>query len=221
MIPGFYYVCRLVIRMLLLLLTQWQVKGKENVSGQGPLLIVANHINLADPVLIGASLSRKVAFMAKEELFRAPFSRFFMRNFGAFPVCRGRIDRKAFNQANQVLAEGQVLVVFPEGRRSQNNQLQPAFLGSALIALRSGALVLPVGISGAEKIKGLTWMLRRPQVRVNIGHPFYPPSASGRLPKEKRAELTYSIMSHIAKLLPPEYQGNYAELSGETSGIED
>ncbi|TRZ51742.1 MAG: 1-acyl-sn-glycerol-3-phosphate acyltransferase [Dehalococcoidia bacterium] len=209
-LPGFYYVCRLVIKMLLLLLTHWQVRGKGNVPGRGPLLIVANHINLADPVLIGASLRRKVTFMAKEELFRAPFSRFFMCNFGAFPVRRGRIDRKAFNQANQVLAEGRVLVVFPEGRRSQNNQLQTAFLGSALIALRNGALVLPVGISGSEKIKGLAWMLRRPRVMVNIGNPFYPPSGSGRLTREELAELTDSMMSHIAELLPPEYRGDYA-----------
>jgi len=209
-LPGFYYVCRLVIKMLLLLLTHWQVRGKGNVPGRGPLLIVANHINLADPVLIGASLRRKVAFMAKEELFRAPFSRFFMCNFGAFSVRRGRINRKAFNQANQVLAEGRVLVVFPEGRRSQNNQLQPAFLGSALIASRSGALVLPVGISGSEKIKGLTWMLRRPQVTVNIGYPFSLPVVNGKLTRVELAQFTNSIMERIAELLPSEYRGNYA-----------
>jgi len=210
-LPGFYYTCRAVIRMLLYLLTRWQVKGRENVPSQGPLLIVANHINLADPVLIGASLSRKPTFMAKEEIFRSRFSSFFLRNFGAFPVRRGRINRKAFNQANQVLAKGRALVMFPEGRRSHNTQLQSAFLGAALIASRSRALILPVGISGSEKIKGVAWLLRRPRITVNIGHPFSPPPVSSRLTKEGLAELTNSIMSHIAELLPPEYGGNYAK----------
>ena len=211
MLPWFYYVFRLVIRMLLHLLTRWQVKGKENVPRQGPLLIVANHINLVDPVLIAASLSRKPAFMAKEQLFRSPFPGFFIRSFGAFPVRRRRIDRKALHQASQALAKGQALVMFPEGRRSQNSQLQPAFLGAALIASRSGALILPVGITGSEKIKGAAWLLRRPRIMVNIGHPFSPPPGNSRLAKEGLAELTNSIMSHIAELLPPEYRGNYAK----------
>jgi len=210
-LPWFYYVGRLLVRIVLLLLARWQVKGRENVPSQGPLLIVANHINLADPILIGASLSRKLAFMAKEEIFRSRFSRLFLRSSGAFPVRRGRIDRKAFNRANQVLGKGQALVIFPEGGRSHNTQLQSAFLGAALMASRSRALILPVGISGSEKIKGVGWLLRRPRIAVNIGHPFSPPPVNSRLTKEGRAELTNSIMTHIAELLPPEYRGDCVE----------
>ena len=211
MLPGFYRSCQIGVRILLLLLTRCQLKGKENVPSQGPLLIVSNHIALTDPIIIGAVIDRKVAFMAKEELFRFKFSRFFLRNLGAFPVYRGRMDVEALRQALQVLAEGKALVMFPEGRRSQNSQLQSAFLGSALIALRGGALVLPIGISGTESIKGVAWLLRRPRVAVNIGCPFSLPPVDGRLTKEKRAELTHSIMSHIAELLSPEYHGDYAE----------
>jgi len=210
-LPGFYQVCRVVIRMLLRLLTRWQVKGIENVPSQGGLLVVANHINLADPVLIAASLSRKPAFMAKEEIFCSRFARLILRNFGAFPVRRGRMDRKGINQANQVLAKGRALVIFPEGRRSHNTQLQPAFFGAALIASRSQALILPVGISGSERIKGAGWLVCRPRITVNIGHPFSPPPVKSRLTKEGLAELTNSIMSHIAELLPPEYRGDYVE----------
>lgn len=221
MLPGFYDVCRSVIRGALLLLLRCRVKGMENVPKHGPLLIVANHIQLVDPILIGVLLNRKMSFMAKEELFRSRFSRFFMRNFNTFPVRRGGIDKTAFSQANKILAKGQALAIFPEGKRSNDLKLQPAFLGSALIAWRSGALILPIGVSGTEEVSGISWIWRRPRVVINIGRPFSLPAVKGRLPKEKRAELTYSIMSHIAKLLPPEYQGNYAELSGETSGIED
>jgi len=196
--------------MLLLLLTRWRVRGKENIPGQGPLLIVANHLNLADSALLGVSVGRKMMFMAKEELFRPRFSSYFIRNFGAFPVHRGRLDRKTLNQAEQWLAQGAALVMFPEGKRSKNAQLQPAFSGSALIASRIGTPILPVGITGTENIKGATWWLRRPNITVNIGHPFYPPPVSSKLTKVALAQLTNSIMEHIAELLPPEYRGNYA-----------
>ncbi len=204
-----YYVGKVIARMLLLL-TRWQVKGGENVPSQGPLLIIANHINFVDPPLLGVSLSRKVAFMAKEELFRSRLSSYLIRRLGAFPVRRGQLDKKALRQAYRLLADGQALAMFPEGSRSRNAQLQPAFPGSALIAARSGVPVLPVGITGTEKIKGLAWILRRPQVTVNIGHPFHLPPASSKSTKVELAELTNFIMGRIAELLPPEYRGIYA-----------
>ena len=195
----------------MLLLTRWRVRGRENVPSQGPVLVVANHLNLADPPLVGVSLGRKVIFMAKKELFRFRFIGYFIGGFGAFPVHRGKLDRKALYQAEQVLANGLALVMFPEATRSKNAQLQPAFPGSALIALRSGAPILPVGITGTERIKGVAWLLRRPEIIVNIGQPFYLPPASSKLTKVKLTELTNYIMERIAELLPQEYRGNYGE----------
>ena len=205
-----YYSGRFLTRMLLLLLTSWRVIGKENIPDQGPLLIVANHLNLADPPIIGASISRKAIFMAKEELFRPRFSSYFIRNFGAFPVRRGGLDRKALKQAEQLLAQGVALIMFPEGKRSKSARLQPAFPGSALIASRISAPILPVGITGTENIRGAGWWLRRPQITVNIGHPFHLPSVSSKLTRIERTQLTSFIMERIAELLPPEYRGEYA-----------
>jgi len=170
-VPWFYYVGRLLIMMLLFLLTRWRVKSRENMPNQGPLLIVANHLSLVDPPLVGVSLGRRVVFMAKEELFRSRFSSYFIGSCGAFPVDRGRLDRKALHQANQVLAQGLALVMFPEGTRSGSGQMQSAFPGAALIALRSGTPILPVGITGTEKLNGLAWLLHRPQITVSIGQP--------------------------------------------------
>jgi len=218
-VPWFYYVSRVIVRMLLLLLTRWRVRGKENIPSQGPLLIVANHLNNADPPLLDVSLNRKVVFMAKEELFRSRFLSYFIRGFGAFPVHRGRLDKQAFRQADQLLVQGLALVMFPEGKRSKSAQLQPASSGSALIALRSGAPILPVGITGTEKIKGMTWILRRPQITVNIGRPFYLPSVSSKLTKVELAQLTNSIMAEIAELLPLGYRGIIR--SREVDGIKD
>ena len=112
-------------------------------------------------------------------------------------------------QAEQVLAKGLALAMFPEGSRSKNAQLQSAFSGSALIALRSGAPILPIGITGTEKIKGAGWLLHRPKISVNIGHPFYLPLVSSKLTRVELARLTDDIMERITELLPPEYRGNY------------
>lgn len=205
-----YYAGKFLTRMLLFLLAHWRVRGRENMPEQGPLLIVANHINLADPPILAVSIRRKAAFMAKEELFRSRFSRFLMRNFGAFPVRRGQLDRGALRRAEQLLAQGSVLIMFPEGQRSKNAQLQPAFAGSALVAVRSDVPILPVGITGTEKIKGRGWLFRRPRITVNIGHPFYLPAVNGKLTRAELAQLTNFMMEHIAELLPPEYRENYA-----------
>ena len=217
--PWFYYVARVLVRMLFRLLTRWQVKGRENVPRQGPRLVVANHRNLSDPPLLGVSLGRKAIFMAKEELFRSRFSAYFISSFGSFPVHRGKLDREAIRQAQQVLADGLALVMFPEASRSKNAQLQSAFPGSALIASRSGVPILPVGIAGTEKIKGISWILRRPRITVNIGRPFYLPPARSKLIRVRLAEHTDFIMQRIAELLPSQYRGNYAR--EETARHED
>ncbi len=205
-----YYLGRGLTRLLLLLLTNWQVKGRENIPDRGPLLIVCNHLNVADPPIVAVSVRLKVVFMAKEELFRQRWSRFWVQNFGAFPVHRGALDREAFRQAEYWIKQGLSLIMFPEGKRSNTNQMQPAFPGSALIASRLGVPVLPVSISGTEKIGELNWWLRRPRITVNIGEPYRLTLADGKLTRVELTRLTNSIMEHIAELLPPEYQGAYA-----------
>jgi len=148
--------------------------------------------------------------MAKAKLFRFRGLGYFMHGLGAFPVHRGRPARKALRQAEQVLAQGLTLVVFPEGMRSRSAKLQHSFSGPALIAWRSGAPILPVGITGTEKIAREAWLLRRPQIIVNIGHPFHLPPVKSRLTKTKLDELTKYIMERVAELLPVEYRGTYA-----------
>ena len=207
--PWFYYVGRLIIKIMLHALTRWRIEGIENVPSQGPLLVVANHVSAIDPPLLGVSLGRKVVFIAKEELFRSRVVGYFIRGFGSFPVHRGKLGRNTLRQADQLLAQGLALVMFPEGTRSKNAQLQPALSGSALIALHGGVPILPVGITCTGKTKRIAWLLSRPEIMVNIGHPFYLPSRNGKLTKVELAELTNSIMGRIAELLPLEYQGDY------------
>ena len=206
----FHCTVRATVKMLLHLLTNWRVRGRDNIPKQGPLLIVANHLHLADPPILGGSLNRRVMFMAKEGLFRPRLAGYLLRQFGVFPVKKGKLNRGAFQWADQLLAQGLALAVFPEGRRSKDAQLQPAFSGMALIASRSGVPVLPVAITGTENMRGIAWWLRRPPVTVNIGRPFHLPPLSDRLTKVELTELTDSIMERIAELLPKKYRGNYS-----------
>ena len=208
--PWFYYLARMLVRAFLFLLTRWEVRGIENVPIHGGVLIISNHLNLADPPLLGISFGRRVTFMAKRELFRYPVVSYIVRNVGAFPVHRGQLNRDALRQASRVLEQGQALVIFPEGMRSRSGQLRQAFPGSALIALRCRVPVLPIGIIGSEKIKGFTWIVRRPRITVNIGYPFYLLPVDGKLTGEKLAQYTDFMMWRVAGLLPSEYQGRYA-----------
>ena len=204
-----YYGGRLFTRVVLFLFTRWEVRGKENIPKQGPLLIAVNHLNLADPPIIGVSINRKAMFLAKEELFRSKFTGYVVRNYGAFPVRRGRMNKEAMRRSSQLLAQGMALIMFPEGKRSRSAQLESAFSGAALIAARNSAPILPIGITGTEKIKGLTWWLRRPKITVNIGCPFSLPLVNGKLARVELNRFTHSVMEHIAELLPAEYRGDY------------
>jgi 1-acyl-sn-glycerol-3-phosphate acyltransferase len=214
-LPWIYHFGKLLVGTLFRLFSRWRVTGKENVPRQGPLLVVANHLHAIDPPLLGVSLGRPVVFMAKEELFRSRLRGWFLSRLGSFPVRRGKLDRKAIRRSEQILADGQALMLFPEASRSENAQLQSALPGSALIASRHSVPVLPVGITGTEEVDRRGWIFRRPRITVNIGQPFYLPSPGSRLTKAELAEHTELIMRHIAELLPLEYRGVYGGESGE------
>jgi 1-acyl-sn-glycerol-3-phosphate acyltransferase len=202
----FYYVANIAMKTLLIALTRWRVEGKENVPRQGPLIVVANHLSNIDPPLLGASVPRRISFMAKQELFRSSFSEFIVRAYGAFPVKRGELDRDAFRQALETLRKGQVLGMFPEGKRSFDRQLLPIQPGTSFIAARSGAPVLPVGISGSEQVKGISVILQRPRISVKIGRPFTLSYNKDKPIRNQLPQLSEMILERIAELLPPSYR---------------
>lgn len=210
----FYHIETFLARLVLHLLTRWEVRGKDNVSKDGSLIIASNHLSIADPPVLAASIRRRIVFMAKEESFRHPVQGPLVRGFGAFPVRRGQVDRQALRSAQQTLRDGLALGMFPEGTRSLTAQLQSGRTGTALIALRSGAQILPVAITGTEKVKGLGFIFARVPITVTIGQPFALPRVDGRITKAELLEATDVVMGHVAQLLPASYKGAYEDREG-------
>ncbi|TAK29918.1 MAG: 1-acyl-sn-glycerol-3-phosphate acyltransferase [Chloroflexota bacterium] len=191
---------------LLLAFSRWETYGQENVPLRGPLIVTANHLNLADPPLLSACIPRRIAFMAKQELWRNPLAGLIVASFGAFPVARGQQDRQALRKGLDVLKAGLALGMFPEGTRSRSGHLGPCHPGTALLALHSQAPILPVAITGTQAVEGLQVIVRRPRITVTIGVPYHLPDRKGRIERAAVAAATDLIMSKIAELLPEEYR---------------
>ncbi len=201
-----------VLRPLLDILFSWKVEGKENIPATGPLILITNHVHVLDPLLLVFGFPRWINFIAKEELFRSPFLRAWLRWAGSLSLRRGgRIGEKqeVLESARESLERGMILGMFPEGSRSHDGKLRKGKPGSAAIASKANVPILPVGIAGTDKIKGISWLWKRPPIVVNIGKPFKLPPTNGRVSKSQRQLLTTQLMREIAALLPPEYQGAY------------
>ena len=127
-----------------------KVYGKENVPKEGPVIISPNHKSNNDPPLCGFALPRHVNFMAKEELFRNPISKFVCSWLGAFPVRRGGVDKLAIRHAMNLLKDNLMLGIFPEGTRQKGDRLGRFHDGVASMALRTGVPVVPVAIVGSD-----------------------------------------------------------------------
>jgi 1-acyl-sn-glycerol-3-phosphate acyltransferase len=180
----------------------------------GPLILVANHVHVIDPILIAFSVPRWITFVAKEELFHSLFLRLWLNWAGSLPLQRdGKVREKqrVLEGAKKALGEGLILGMFPEGGRSQDGKLRRGKPGSAVIAAKTDVSLLPIGVVGTDKIQGISWLWKRPPIVVNIGKPFKLPPTNNKISKSQMQLLTTQLMGEIAALLPAEYQGIYAK----------
>ena len=203
-----------VVRLVAAIIFDIQVVGRQNVPETGPLIIASNHLSWVDVPLIPSFLKRKVVYMAKEETFQGNMG-WFVRFLGAFPVKRGEADRQSLRTAEEQLKADRILSIFPEGTRSKIHKLGQAHAGMGLIALRSGAPVVPVAIYGSEK----AFKKFRPRITIIFGEPMILTPKGKKITREDIDESTEHVMLRIASMLPPEYRGVYAEKLADSEVI--
>jgi 1-acyl-sn-glycerol-3-phosphate acyltransferase len=208
---------RAVVRLAAAIFLDVHTVGLQNVPDKGPLIIASNHLSWTDVPLIPAYLKARLVDMAKEETFQGNMG-WLVRFMGAFPVKRGEADRQSLRTAEEQLKAGRMLGIFPEGTRSKIHKLGQAHAGLGMIALRSGAPVVPVAIYGSEKaLKEF-----RPRVTITYGEPMLLIPKGKKITREDIDEATEQVMLRIASMLPPEYRGVYADkLSASEAVIED
>jgi len=193
-VKKFIYQCiRLSLLAVFKIFFRIKVKGKENLPAEGGVILMSNHISAYDPPLLAAIFSRPVRFMAKKELFKNPVMRFVLFLADAFPVDRSKNDITAVKKALSVLKDQEVLGLFPEGTRREEGKLGNPKAGSVMLAIKSCAPIVPIGIKNIKKEGKIT---------INIGKAFTMDQFSKkRLSKPERKKASKYIKNKIQKEL--------------------
>lgn len=186
------------------------VEGMDRVPAEGAVILVGNHISWLDPIFLACWLTpqtgRAINWMGKAEAMRWPLVGSFLRVNGVFGVRRGAADLEAFRLAEAVLREGNVLGIYPEGTRARDAKIGTFRDGAALLALRSGAAVVPVAVSGTEQLwpRGALLPRRASKIRMVIGEPRRFAHADGDRPA--LPQVAEEMRAAVAALLPDAYR---------------
>jgi 1-acyl-sn-glycerol-3-phosphate acyltransferase len=185
---------------------QWPFRmrflGRSRVPARGGVILAPNHESYLDPVAVGLALRRSLNFMARDDLWRHPALGWLLDRLHTFPVKRGAADRGAIAEASRRLEAGEPVLIFPQGTRHHAKGLaglEEGAGGTALIALRSGCPVVPVGIHGTERVlpQGARF-IRFPRVTIAFGEPIDPADIPEGGRRERMDALTSRIMEGIA-----------------------
>ena len=200
-VPLLYRLLRDPVRQVLDRFFSFQVEGLEHLPAHGPVIVAANHHNYLDGIVLAAAAERPIGFLVMPRVWRAtPIHPLFHRHIGSIPLNLTRPDVGAVRSALGALGDGRMIGIFPEGPFSLNGRLEPGLPGVGLLALRSGAPVVPAGIRGtyAALVGRRGYVPRRFPLAVRFGPPRRFPREGGRA---ARAGATQRIMDDIAALL--------------------
>lgn len=208
--------CRVGLRSI----ARVRVEGIDDLPDSGPLILAANHMSNADPPFIGGwlapALGRRPTFLAKEALFKGPLG-ILIRSLGAEPVKAGGNDIGAYRVAKGILDRGGVVAILPEGTRSFEGVLAQPKPGVALLATRTGAPVLPIGISGTDELIGREQVVPHIGSRIilRVGRPFYLAIPAGADRRAALAAADIELMRRIAALVEPRHRGAWEPWPGD------
>jgi 1-acyl-sn-glycerol-3-phosphate acyltransferase len=208
-----FLLCQIGFRLLV----KVRVEGNDHIPADGPTLMIMNHIGAIDPfVVVGIVRSRFVVPMSKAENYRNPVTALIAHGWGAYPVRRGEVDRRALDSTIELLNRGYAVLIAPEGTR--HPALAEAKNGMTYVAARSNALIVPVGLDGTDQFPGSFKRLRRAQVLAKIGRPFrFRIGTQERLSRDEMRQMTREAMYQLAALLPEQRRGGYGDFSRMTT----
>lgn len=189
-----YRIGNKVMKLFFLLFYKIQIKGIENIPKDGSAIICANHLHNLDPLLLAAFSKRQICYMAKEELFNNKLLSKILHGFGTFPVKRDAADITAIKTSIGLLKKGRILGIFIEGKRSKTGELQKPKAGTALIALKAKAPIIPIGICGSYKLFS--------QITISVGEPIYLENYHGKkVSNEEMESISENIINIIKQLI--------------------
>ena len=210
-----YWIVKISCWPLFHLLSRLRIEGRHNVPSSGAAVIAANHQSFCDSLFLPIAVRRRVTFLAKAEYFDAKRTAWFFRALGQIPIQRdgGDASARALATARGVLKEGKLIVLYPEGTRSKDGNVHRGRTGVARLALECGVPVVPVGISGTERVQpiGSRWFRPFRPVRLRFGPPMTFDSAAlvdaetGRTSSERLRSFTGELMAEISRLADRPY----------------
>jgi 1-acyl-sn-glycerol-3-phosphate acyltransferase len=204
---AFRYAARLTLRGLLRLTTRLRLEGLQNIPPSNAAILAFNHLGHLDPLLVSAFSPRAPEFITLADLLNVPGTSLALRAYGIILIHREEYDRQVIRAALDVLNRGDLLALAPEARQSPSATLEKGHEGAAYLALKSGAPIVPVGITGTQNVFGAWRKHQRPEIGMTVGAPFHLSAQPGTLRREALEAAHTVIMQHIAQLLPVEYRG--------------
>jgi 1-acyl-sn-glycerol-3-phosphate acyltransferase len=187
------------------------------VPDQGPLIVVTNHVNILEiPIIYTHLQPRSVTGFVAAYRWDSRWLRWLLDMCGAIPLRRGEADVAALRRGMEMLKAGYLVIISPEGTRSGHGRLQKGHPGVVLLALHSGAPLLPVVFYGSERYRGNLRRLRRTDFHIVVGKPFYLDAGGVRVTRQVRRQMIDEVMYQMSALLPPAYRGVYSDLNAAT-----
>jgi 1-acyl-sn-glycerol-3-phosphate acyltransferase len=205
-----------ILKLLTSILCRIDANELQRVPGRGPLILVTNHVNILEiPILYTRLQPRPISGFFASYRLKSRWMTWLLDTLGGIPVHRGQPDRTALTLAKERIRAGDIFALAPEGTRSGDGRLQVGRAGVLLLALETGAPILPVAFWGSEHWQRNLRRLRRTPFHVAVGRPLVIEVDEKKLDRERRQAVVDELMMQLARLLPESYRGVYADLPSQ------